>query len=557
MELSDPLIDDHGFRIPSPQFEELFEQENVAKDKETQQSKSNQLLMDSLGGTDAVVTALKTDAKMGIDNNASEIAARKNVYGDNTRIKREIQTVCDLICGVFEDFILQVLVAAAIVSTIVGLINEGWPIGAIEGVSIIIAILIITVVTVSQDYAKEKQFQKMMETDDIKTARVIRNGDQMTLDTTELVVGDLCVIMTGDSIPADALVVSSTNLTCSESQLTGEPHAKAKEVLTQENFESVPCPFVVQGSLVETGECRAVVLAVGNRTAQGKAGLSMNMESDQTPLQKKLDSIANTIGKLGTYVAILTFIAIVIRTLCIVFIKKEREFVDEQNLEDILNGFIIAVTVIVVAVPEGLPLAVAIALYVASSQMEEQNNLVRRMKAAETMGNANEICTDKTGTLTENKMTVMEAYYLDKIAQGTSNGTLPNATISDLLRDSICYNSSAFIETLETGEKKTRGNVTEVGIINYLKNSGLEVEEHIKDRDLNLETIFTLPFSSARKRSTNVIRHPQQAGMIRVFVKGAPDMVMELCTKIVLEDGEAHELTQDKKDEILKTRVIK
>jgi Ca2+ transporting ATPase len=329
VELSDPLIDDHGFRIPSPQFEELFEQENVAKDKETQQSKSNQLLMDSLGGTDAVVTALKTDAKMGIDNNASEIAARKNVYGDNTRIKREIQTVCDLICGVFEDFILQVLVAAAIVSTIVGLINEGWPIGAIEGVSIIIAILIITVVTVSQDYAKEKQFQKMMETDDIKTARVIRNGDQMTLDTTELVVGDLCVIMTGDSIPADALVVSSTNLTCSESQLTGEPHAKAKEIITQENFESVPCPFVVQGSLVETGECRAVVLAVGNRTAQGKAGLSMNMESDQTPLQKKLDSIANTIGKLGTYVAILTFIAIVIRTLCIVFIKKEREFVDE------------------------------------------------------------------------------------------------------------------------------------------------------------------------------------------------------------------------------------
>ena len=179
------------------------------------------------------------------------------------------------------------------------------------------------------------------------------------------------------------------------------------------------------------------------------------------------------------------------------------------------------------------------------------------MKAAETMGNANEICTDKTGTLTENRMTVMEAYYLDKIEQGIKNASLPNASISDLLRDSICYNSSAFIETLADGTKKTRGNVTEVGIINYLKESGIEVEEHIKDRDLNLETLFTLPFSSARKRSSNVIRHPQQAGMIRVFVKGAPDMVMEHCTKIILEDGQAHELTQEKRDEILKTRVIK
>jgi len=318
-----------------------------------------------------------------------------------------------MICGVFEDFILQVLCAAAVASTIIGLINEGWPLGCIEGTSIIVAILIITVVTVSQDYAKEKQFQKMMETDDIKSARIIRNGNTMTIDTVELVVGDVVVIGTGDMIPADCIVFEAHELSISEAQLTGEPHAKAKEPLTGDNFESQPCPFLVQGSLVESGVCKAIVCAVGNRTAQGKAGLSMNMEADQTPLQKKLDSIANTIGKLGTYVAILTFIAIFIRTLCLVFIKNERTFLDQQNLEDILNGLIIAVTIIVVAVPEGLPLAVAIALYVASSQMEKENNLVRRMKAAETMGNANEICTDKTGTLTQNKMTVMDAYYLD------------------------------------------------------------------------------------------------------------------------------------------------
>lgn len=267
VELSDPLIDGHGFRIPSDKLEEMFEQDNIAKDKETHQSKSNEILLESLGGTDAVVNALKSNAKLGIDGNEQDLSSRRAMYGDNTRIKREIQTVCDMICGVFEDFILQVLVAAAIASIIIGLINEGFPLGLIEGTSIIIAILIITVVTVSQDYAKEKQFQKMMESDDIKNARLVRNGNTQTLDTVELVVGDVVVISTGDMIPADCIVIEANDLSVSESQLTGEPHAKAKEPLTAENFSSVPCPFLVQGSLVESGTCKALVCAVGNRTA--------------------------------------------------------------------------------------------------------------------------------------------------------------------------------------------------------------------------------------------------------------------------------------------------
>ena len=200
------------------------------------------------------------------------------------RIKRQIQTIGEMICGVFEDFIILVLCAAAVVSTIIGLSTEGWPIGAIEGLSIIIAIVIITVVTVSQDYAKEKQFQKVMEADDIKSAVVIRNGEPMTLDTQELVVGDVIVIATGDQVPADCIIFESYNVSCSESQLTGEPHAKRKEPINTDNYGSAPCPFLYQGSLIETGNCKALVAAVGNQTAQGKAGLTMNMEADQTPL---------------------------------------------------------------------------------------------------------------------------------------------------------------------------------------------------------------------------------------------------------------------------------
>jgi Ca2+ transporting ATPase len=150
----------------------------------------------------------------------------------------------------------------------------------------------------------------------------------MTIDTTELVVGDLITIATGDAIPADCILVRAHDMTVSESQLTGEPMGKPKEVLNSDNFESNPSPFLVQGSLVETGSGAAIVCAVGNRTAQGKAGLAMNMEEDSTPLQNKLDTIANTIGKFGTYVAVLTFIAITIRTLCLVFLKHRRDFTD-------------------------------------------------------------------------------------------------------------------------------------------------------------------------------------------------------------------------------------
>lgn len=229
-------------------------------------------------------------------------------------------------------------------------------------------------------------------------------------------------------------------------------------------------------------------------------------------------------------------------------------------MDDILNGLIIAVTIIVVAVPEGLPLAVAISLYVASSEMKKEENLVRRMKAAETMGNANEICTDKTGTLTMNKMTVMDCYYLDKIAEGTMSRELKDQAIGTLLNESICFNSSAYIEVLDDGSRKTKGNVTEVGIIDYLRRSGFndEAEQLIKDRVLeNVEVIASLPFSSARKRSSVAVKHPKQAGLVRVYVKGAPDMVMKHCSSIILEDGESHELTEDKKDAILGTEVIK
>ena len=428
--------------------------------------------------------------------------------GENTRHVREVQSLCDLLGNVFEDFILKVLMVAAVVATAVGIYNDGWEIGWIDGVSILVAIVIIVVVTVSNDMAKEKKFQELMQRSDVTTACVRRGNVMRTVDSEALVVGDVIQLVEGDTVPADCIIVECDELTTNESALTGEPEAIVKEALTAENYRFNPCPFLLQGSLVETGSAKAVVLAVGDNTNQGRAGLSMNIEDEQTPLQNKLDTIANQIGKLGFAVAILVFIVVCVRTMLRIFWEQERNLTDNQNIADVLNAFILGITIVVVAIPEGLPLAVTIGLAFSVGKMQEENNLVRSMKSSETMGNANEICTDKTGTLTLNQMLVMEAYFEDEIVQGSSHPTMQNSNSYELITESIVYNSTAFIEGSEHGgAKETSGNVTEVGLIKYLTSSKVNCEKMIEQREKN-EVVFKLPFNSKRKRSTTVIRHP-------------------------------------------------
>lgn len=236
--------------------------------------------------------------------------------------------MCDLIQNVFEDFILKVLCVAAVVATVVGIYNDGFAMGWIDGVSILVAIIIIVVVTVANDMAKERKFQELMQRSDVMAARVRRNDTLRTVDSTELVVGDVIELETGDTVPADCLLVEALDMTTNESVLTGEPEAIVKEPVTKENLPHNPCPFLLQGSLVETGEGKAVVLAVGDNTNQGRAGLSMNIEDEQTPLQNKLDTIANQIGKLGFAVAILVFIVVCVRTMLRIFWEQERSLTD-------------------------------------------------------------------------------------------------------------------------------------------------------------------------------------------------------------------------------------
>ena len=299
----------------------------------------------------------------------------------------------------------------------------------------------------------------------------------MTVDAEELLVGDIITFELGKTVPADCVLISASDLSCNEGLLTGEPEAIKKHEVTEHNFDKNPCPFIFKSTLVETGTGRAVVAVVGTRTQIGKVEQLLDIEDEMTPLQAKLETIANQIGLFGVGVAVLTFLALVIRG-WIHIAKNDLPFW-HYAIKGVMNAFILGVTIIVVAVPEGLPLAVTISLAYSVGKMFKENNLVRRLDASETMGGANEICTDKTGTLTQNKMTVMTLYAENKLYTTEKVDQLKSYK---LISECVLYNCSAYVEKLENGDKVAKGNVTEVGLLNYLTKQGTDVESGLKSK---------------------------------------------------------------------------
>lgn len=381
-----------------------------------------------------------------------------------------------------------------------------------------LALCIIITVSSGNNYASERRLANlvaMADKQDVAVFRKGKNDETETIPYEELVVGDLVQIAKGMKVPADCLLVSGQNVMCKEDALTGEPDELEKLPLTEENVQTGAHAIMYAKATVSGGKGAAIVLAVGTSTASGdvEATVQENQEGDdKTLLQKKLESIANQIGNVGYACAGLTFLAILIRLvleLCGVIncgcknlvtceAPKDDEcipldFSDPGNrvYTELLNTVIIAITVIVVAIPEGLPLAVTISLSFSSAKMQKENNLVRKLASAETMGSVTHICSDKTGTLTQNIMTTMacmsyETSYRMENEDSPDTGMLA-AKVSNglgdhwsLLEESVLWNSSARIEKpapkpgmqkgytgVAEAEFEYQGNVTEVGIFKF------------------------------------------------------------------------------------------
>jgi len=363
---------------------------------------------------------LKTDLKKGITTlNKAEMEWRIKTYGTNKLPPEKPLNILDFILECFEDPTLKVLLVSAVVSLVIGLLKEGLKTGWIEGGAIFGAVFIVTAISSSLNYNEQLQFRKLKEENEKKRVLVVRNGIEMEIDDEEILVGDLLVLKLGEIISVDGIFVSSNFIITDESAINGESDLIKKTANFTSEFKNgtnnYVCPILISGTQILEGQGQMIVCAVGNRSFNGRNRelLSKDNENDSeenlTPLKKQLNDLADLIGQFGYIMAGLIGGVIILKDLFLKIIHKESIFVS-STLDTIINAFILAITVIVVAIPEGLPMAVAISLAYSLGQMKKEKNLVKNLNSSETMGNVNNICTDKTGTLTKGQM-VVESFF--------------------------------------------------------------------------------------------------------------------------------------------------
>ena len=270
-------------------------------------------------------------------------------------------------------------------------------------------------------------------------------GLTSTVDISELVAGDIIKIEQGMKIPADCILLDGIDISCDESAMTGEPDQMEKSAVTESNYEYNPDPFLLGKTLVAQGQGTAMVCCVGVNSRSGQAEEKLQTEEDQTPLQQKLDAIANQLARIGFKFFILALILGLGRVIFDRTLATFKKPWDGETFTDLTFAVITAVTVIVIAIPEGLPLAVTISFAFSVMKMKKENNWVRKLASSETMGGADQICTDKTGTLTKNQMTVREFYSMDQVFNDKPSNfsTMHTAT---LLSEGVLYNCSARLE---------------------------------------------------------------------------------------------------------------
>ena len=483
----------------------------------------------------------------------SQFQDRLRVYTDNRLPKKNSLSIWKLFWGAYNDRILFLLTIAAGVSLALGIYEsvgqqrapgEPQPVDWVEGLAILIAIMIIVLVTGLNDYRREKQFVKLNEKKEDRQVKAIRSGRTVEISVFDVLVGEVLHLESGDSIPADGLLITGYGVRCDESSATGESDAMRKtggeEVMSHINKGgAMPKldPFIISGSKVLEGAGTFLVTSVGVNSSYGKIMMSLQTDNEDTPLQVKLAGMANWIGYLGSAAAGLLFLVLLIRFLAGLAGNNTSAAMKGSAFMDIL---IVAITIIVVAVPEGLPLAVTLALSYATKRMLKENNLVRHLRACETMGNATTICSDKTGTLTQNQMTVVAGTlgtgteFARSDSSNVGNGNIhtvgelfatTSSPVKDLLMKSISINSTAF-EGQQDGEIRFIGSKTETALL-VMAREHLGMRSVAEERaDVKLVQLF--PFDSARKCMGAVIRLPQ--GGYRLLVKGAAELMLEECT---------------------------
>jgi len=525
----------------------------------------NPELLEKYGGLQGIADALKVDIKTGLSVHKAEdetnpFAEREAVFGRNVLPETKSKTLLELMWLALHDKIMIILSIAAIVSLSIGLYEDFGPgsenndepkVHWIEGVAILVSVFIVITAGSINDYQKEKQFRALNAKKDDRKVKALRGGESVMISVFDVQVGDVLLLEPGDMLCADGIFIQGHNLKCDESAATGESDTIEK---AQDKDQ-----FILSGSKVTEGVGSFLVTAVGVNSFHGKTMMSLRTEDEDTPLQVKLNALAEKIAVLGTAAAVLMFFVLIIKYI-INFCNdnvKDKSF--SGVLSEVVKIFISAITVVVVAVPEGLPLAVTLALAFATTRMLKDNNLVRVLNACETMGGATTVCSDKTGTLTQNKMTVVKGvagrYFgfegpeqIKKLADDLKNITgktdpsnkeiKDGAELLDVLVEGISINSTAFEGETDDGKVDFIGSKSETALLGMTKAMGIDYRSY-RDNPC-YTTVQVYPFSSAKKSMATLIKVDRAAkgtgsgSFYRIHVKGASEIVLRYSTKALL-----------------------
>ena len=509
---------------------------------------SNKIIA-KLGGMKTVVAQLNTDILRGISvQSAEDTNARVASFGRNTPVTKPLKSLWFFIKEAFEDTMLRVLAVAAIISLVVGILQEGIETGWMEGVAIIFAVFIVVSVSSINNYMKEMQFSKLNAEEELRDVAVTRDSHRQIICIYDLLVGDILHLVTGDIIPVDGVLVMGNKITMDESSVTGETDliVKTDFVKLNDDFTSERArkemPYLISGAKVMEGTGHMMVCAVGIDTQIGQLKMRLQEENPPTPLQLKLEVVADQIGKIGLAVALLTVFVMILHLL-VEICQGVRPFNDLENLKELVDFLLIGITIIVVAVPEGLPLAVTIALAYSVGKMKEENNFVKHLSSCEIMGGANNICTDKTGTLTQNKMTVMSLYIEEQNFQGGMiNKELISKENLDVFLESVCVNSDANPKK-SNGVFEHLGNKTECSLLELAMKMGYDYNKYRPNEKL----VRIIPFSSKTKRMTTVYLLDDK---YRIYSKGASEIMLELCHDMLAPNNSRVLLTPETKTNI-------
>jgi len=459
-----------------------------------------------------------------------------------------MDTYLELLIGALSDTTLLILIAAAAVSLIIGVLTEpdnGW----IEGAAIFIAIFLVSNISAGNDYTKQLQFKALeaSSAEDERTS-VVREGVIERINPHDVVVGDILVLQAGDQIPADAIIVSREPVLSNESSLTGEPDDLKKSA-------EKDCFLLSSCLLTEGEETRALVIGIGTHSQWGKIKANLVSEAVNTPLQDKLEDMTKQIGYIGMFVAFGTFVALIVS----IWARDHGK----DPVQGFINAFIVCVTIVVVAIPEGLPLAVTISLAYSTKKMYQDQCFIRVLAACETMGNATNICSDKTGTLTENRMTVVEGFFGDVVYDQEEfiSKQIPDV-VKRVIVEQCSINRTAYLVYKDAeGRMLDRpaiiGNKTEGALIMMIKSWGFDHEE-LKNNNFKegLDKIYS--FNSAKKRSTAIVHRAD--GSVRLYCKGASEWITKDCSHFLNNNGQYEPMNESKRvfiDQVINTMADK